>query len=112
MTTPTTMITSMITTATTMMTDVVVAPSLEGLLVGCVLLLTGTVPVGIIAPTLLVGCRLLQNKEGVIVASSVIVNCVLLLTGTVPAVEGEDVPTVWGGELVPTVWGGEVVPTV
>ena len=30
----------MITTATTMMTDVVVAPSLGGLLVGCVLLLT------------------------------------------------------------------------
>ena len=33
----------MITTATTMMTDVVVAPSLGGLLVGCMLLLTGTV---------------------------------------------------------------------
>ena len=30
----------MITTATTMMTDVVVAPSFGGLLVGCVLLLT------------------------------------------------------------------------
>ena len=44
MTTPTTMTTSMITTATTMMTDVVVAPSLEGLLVGC-MQLTGTVPV-------------------------------------------------------------------
>ena len=50
MTTPTTMITSMITTATTMMTDVVVAPSLEGLLVGWVLL-TGTVPVGVTVPT-------------------------------------------------------------
>ena len=36
MMTPTTMTTSMITTATTMMTDVVVAPSLEGLLVGCI----------------------------------------------------------------------------
>ena len=35
MTTPTTMTTSMITTATTMMTNVVVAISLEGLLVGC-----------------------------------------------------------------------------
>ena len=35
MMTPTTMTTSMITTATTMMTDVVVVPSLEGLLVGC-----------------------------------------------------------------------------
>ena len=42
MTTPTTMTTSMITTATTMMTDLVVAPSLGGLLVGCVLL-TGVV---------------------------------------------------------------------
>ena len=45
MMTPTTMTTSMITAATTMMTDVVVAPSLGGLLVGCVLLLTGTVVV-------------------------------------------------------------------
>ena len=111
MTTPTTMTTSMITTATTMMTNVVVAPSVEGLLVGC-MQLTGTVAVGIIAPSLLVGCRLLQNKEGVIVASSVIVNCVLLLTGTVPAVEGKIVPTVCGREVVPKVWGGEGVPTV
>ena len=54
MTTPTTMTTSMITTATTMMTNVVVAPSLEGLVVGCVLL-TGTVAVGINASSLLVG---------------------------------------------------------
>ena len=54
MTTPTTM-TSMITTATTIMIDVVVPPSLEGLLVGCVLLLTGTVPVGIIAESVLAG---------------------------------------------------------
>ena len=51
MTTPTTMTTSMITTATTMMTDVVVVPSLEGLLVGCMLLLTGAVPVLVIVPT-------------------------------------------------------------
>ena len=51
MTTPTIMTTSMITTATTMMTDVVVAPSLEGLLVGCLLLLTGTVAVVVIAPS-------------------------------------------------------------
>ena len=50
MTTPTTMTTSMITTATTMMTDVVVAPLLEGLLVGCVLL-TGTVPVVVVRPS-------------------------------------------------------------
>ena len=51
MTTPATMTTSMITTATTMMTDVVVAPSLgEGVVVfvGCMLLLTGTVPVVVI----------------------------------------------------------------
>ena len=74
--------------------------------------LTGTVAVGIIAPSLLVGCRLQQNKEGVIVASSVIVNCVLLLTGTVTVVEGEVVPTVWRGEADSTVWRGEVVPTV
>ena len=50
MMTPTTMTTSMITTATTMMTDVVVVPSLEGLLVGC-MLLTGTVSVVTIVPT-------------------------------------------------------------
>ena len=49
MTTPTTMTTSMITTATTMMTDVVVVPSLERLLVGGVLL-TGTVPVVVNVP--------------------------------------------------------------
>ena len=53
MATPTTMTTSMITTATTTMTDVVVAPSLGGLLVGCVLLLTGTVPVVVVVPTVL-----------------------------------------------------------
>ena len=34
-----------------MMTNVVVAPSLAGLLVGCVLLLTGTVPVVVIVLT-------------------------------------------------------------
>ena len=50
MTTPTTMTTSMITTATTMMTDVVVVPSLEGLLVGCVLLIE-TVPVVVVRPS-------------------------------------------------------------
>ena len=50
MTTPTTMTTSMITTATAMMTDVVVAPSLGRLLVGC-RVLTGTVPVVITVPT-------------------------------------------------------------
>ena len=51
MMTPTTMTTSMITTATIMMTDVVVAPSLGRFLVGCMLLLTGTVSVVIIFPT-------------------------------------------------------------
>ena len=55
MTTPTTMTTSMITTATTMMTDVIVTPSLEGLLVGCVLLLTETVPVVVTVPTVCEG---------------------------------------------------------
>ena len=60
------MTTSMITTANTMMTDVIVAPSLGGLMLGCMLLLTGAVPVG----------------------------CVLLLTGKVPAVV--NVPTVRG----------------
>ena len=49
--TPNKMTTSMITTATTIMTDVVVAPSLGGLVVGCVLLLTRTVSVVVIAPT-------------------------------------------------------------
>ena len=43
--------TSMITTATTVTTDVVVAPSLGELLVGCMLLLTGAVPVLVIVPT-------------------------------------------------------------
>ena len=45
------MTTSMITTATTMITDVVVAPPLGGLLVGCMLLLTGAVPVLVFVPT-------------------------------------------------------------
>ena len=49
--TPNKMTTSMITTATTIMTDVVVAPSLGGVVVGCVLLLTRTVSVVVIAPT-------------------------------------------------------------
>ena len=94
-----------------MMTNVVVVLSLGGLLVGC-MLLTGTVVVEIISPSLLVGFRLLQSKEGVIVASSLLVNCVLLLTGTVTVVEGEVIPPVWGREVVPTVWGREVVPAV
>ena len=50
MTTPTTMTTSMITTVTTMMADVVVVPSLEGLLVGCMSLIE-TVPIVVTAPT-------------------------------------------------------------
>ena len=92
MTTPTTMTTSVIATATTMMTDVVVAPSCGGLLVGCVLLLTGAVPVVVIAPLvwgLLVGCVL------------------LLLSGTISVVV--IVPLLWIGEDTPTVW--EVVGT-
>ena len=50
MMTPTVMTTSMITTVTTMMTDVVVAPSLGGVLVGCVLL-TGTIWGEVVVPT-------------------------------------------------------------
>ena len=87
MTTPTTMTASMITTATTMMTDVVVTPSLGGLVVGCVLLLlTGTVVVAV--PTILVswGSEVVPTVWG-----------------------GEVVPTI---EVVSTVWGGEVVPIV
>ena len=60
----TTMTTSMITTATTMMAGVVVGPSLGGLLVGCVVLLTGTVPVVVVAPSLaglLVGCKVWER---------------------------------------------------
>ena len=53
------MTTSMITTVTTMMIDVGVVPSLEGLLVGCVLLLTGKAVVVVTVPTL---------EEGVILA--------------------------------------------
>ena len=66
MTIPTTMITSMITTATTMMTDVVVASSLGRLVVGCMLLLTGTVPVVIIVPTVWRGEVVLTVWEGVV----------------------------------------------
>ena len=59
MTPPTKMTTSMITTATAMMTDVVVPPSLVDVgvvfspyvLVDCVLLLPGTFSVVVIAPT-------------------------------------------------------------
>ena len=51
MTTPTTIRTSMITTATTMMIDVVVVPSLGRLVMCCMLLLTGTIPVVTIVPT-------------------------------------------------------------
>ena len=84
MTTPTTMITSMITTATTMMTDVVVAPSLEGLLVGGSLLVTGT---------LVVITRSLGR---------LLVDCVLLrTTGAVLVVVV--VPLLWIGEDTPTV---------
>ena len=63
MMTPTTMTTSMITTATTMMTDVVVAPSLEGLLVGCRVLLTGTVLVVVTIPTVCVGEVMTDDEE-------------------------------------------------
>ena len=65
--TPTTMTTSMITTATTMITDVVVAPLLGGLVVGCMLLLTGTVVVMGVAPSL----------------GRLVVGCVVLVTGAV-----------------------------
>ena len=51
MTTPNTMTTSMITTATTMMTGVIVGPSLGGVMVGRMLLLTGALPFLIIVPT-------------------------------------------------------------
>ena len=78
----------MITTATTLITVVGVAPSLEGLLVGCMLLLTGKVLVVVTVPS---------DGTGEVVST----------------VWGREyVPTVWGGEVVPTVWGGEVVPTV
>ena len=97
MTTPTTMTTSMITTATTMMTDVVVAPSLEGLLVGCMLLIE-TVPVVTIVPTV----------WGGEVTTDV---------GEVMTDVGEVVPTVCVGEVMTDVGEvmtdvGEVVPTV
>ena len=62
MTTPTTMTTSMITTATTIMIDMVVAPSLGRLLVGCVLL-TGTVSVVVTIPTVCVGKVMTDDGE-------------------------------------------------
>ena len=73
--TPTTMTTSMITTATTMITDVVVVPSLERLLVGC-MLLTGTVSVTV-TDTKVWGGEVVPTVWG-----------------------GEVVSTVWGGEVV------------
>ena len=83
MTTPTTMATSMITTATTMMTNVVVAPSLGELLGGCMLLLTGTIVV--VVPTILVGWggEVVPTVWGVLVVA----------------------PTIWEGEGVPVVQG-------
>ena len=86
MTTPTTITTSMITTATTIMTDVVLAPSLGGLLVGCVLLLlSGTIVVVAVVPTVLVSCMPLLTKTvpAVPVAPSVLVGCMLLQIGAV-----------------------------
>ena len=54
-----------------MMTDVVVAPSLEGLLVGCVLL-NGTVPVGVTVPTVCVGEVVSTVVGGVVVGGGVV----------------------------------------
>ena len=88
MTTPTTITARMITTATTEMANVVVIPSLGRLLVGCVLLLTGTVLVVVVAPSL----------------GGLLVGCVLLLTGTVPVLVV--VPSVMGEEVALTVWEG------
>ena len=72
----------MITTPTTMMTDVVVVPSFEGLLEGC-MLLTGTVLVVVTIPTVWGG----EVITDVVVAPSLeglLVGCVLLqLTGAV-----------------------------
>ena len=71
-----------------MMTDVVVVPSLEGLLAGCMLLLTGPVPFVVVIPTVCEG-------EGI------------------PTVwRGQVVTTVRGEQVIPTTWGGQVVPTV
>ena len=81
MTTPTIMIKSTITKVTTMMTSMVVAPSLGGILVGCgVLLVTGTV----------VGSSLW----------GVLVGCGLLLGGAVPVTWEVDSSGVCGGVIV------------
>ena len=69
-----------------MITEVVVAPSLWGLLVGCVLLLTGAV---LIIP----------------IASSVLTHCMLLLTGAVPVL-------LTAAVLIGTVSVVVIVPTV
>ena len=62
MTTPTIIINSTITIVTTMMTSMVVAPSLWGILVGCgVLLLTGTAVDSSLWGTL-VGCGMLLGE--------------------------------------------------
>ena len=69
-----------------MMTDVVVVPSLEGILVGCVLL-TGTVLVTV-TDTKVWGGEVVSSLEGLLVDG------MLLLTGTVLVVV--TVRTVWG----------------
>ena len=93
MTTPTTMTKSIITTATTMITDVVVAPSLGGLLVGCMLLLAETVPVVVVAPSLLVSRVLWLTETLEMIALSFLVGCMLHMTRRVVV----SAPTVWGG---------------
>ena len=102
MMTPTTMTTSMITTATTMMTNVVVVPSLGRLLVGCVLLLTGTVLVVVIVPSLECILQMARVVSVLAIAPSLMVGCMLLPTGTV--LDVVIAPSVWGAEVTPTDW--------
>ena len=78
-----------------MMTGAVVTPSLGGLVVGCVLLLTGTVSVVLTITPLFVGCMLLLTGtvSVVVTITPLFVGCMLLLTGTVVVIG----PTVWRG---------------
>ena len=82
MMTPTTMTTSTITTATIIMTDVVVAPSLGGVLVGCVLLLTRAVPVVVIAPLVWGGEVVAPTRVGVDAVDRIHTSCHFATKGT------------------------------
>ena len=76
-----------------MMTDVVVALSLGGLLVGCVLLLTGIVPVAVMV--VFVGCVLLLLTGIVAVVVIAPTNWELMVSSGIDAGESEYITSAW-----------------